>query len=361
MWRGSSWGSEATAPDAPALELCDSHWPRHNGSMGPGRRAAIAIGLALIASASIGARAAPQAGQARPAVHAPSPAPAAPAAAPAPPSPAVPLNTPLPPTHEFIRKMRGAIRFDEDLQQAYTYLERRRDVKITGLGKVSVGPMRTFEVYPSNQPGRTYKRLIAVDGKPLPPADLARRDEEHRQNVLAEHERDKAETPAARNARLAKEAQERRERDAIVNDAFAIFEATAIGRDSIDGQDVLVLWIRPRSNVSPRTREGGYMTKFAGKIWVVEADGQIVKLDLTAFDDIPVGYGVVGRVHTGARLEFARRHVNNETWLPAWSHITAKGRTLLFRPFDFDVRTDYTDYKKWSVDTKVTFEGLTKP
>src|SRR6187399_1470514 len=111
MWRGSSWGSEATAPDAPALELCDSHWPRHNGSMGPGRRAAIAIGLALIASASIGARAAPQARQARPAVHAPGPAPAAPAAAPAPPSPAVPLNTPLPPTHEFIRKMRGAIRF----------------------------------------------------------------------------------------------------------------------------------------------------------------------------------------------------------------------------------------------------------
>ena len=49
------------------------------------------------------------------------------------------------------------------------------------------------------------------------------------------------------------------------------------------------------------------MTKFAGKLWVVEADGQIVKLDLTAFDDISVGYGVVGRVHEGARLEFARR------------------------------------------------------
>ena len=323
--------------------------------MGPGRGAAIVSAVML--SASVGARAAPQARQAPPAVHAPVPA-----AAPAPPPAAdLPFNTPLPATHEFIRKMRGAIRFDDDLQQAYTYLEKRRDVKITGLGKVSVGPMRTFEVYPSNQPGRTYKRLIAVDGKPLPPADLARRDEEHRRNVLAEYERDKTETPAARNARLAKEAQERRERDAIVNDAFAVFEATVIGRDTIDGHGVVVLWIRPRKNVSPRTREGGYMTKFAGKLWVVEADGQIVKLDLAAFDDISVGYGVVGRVHDGARLEFARRRVNNEAWLPAWSHISAKGRTLMFRPFDFDVRTDYTDYKKWSVDTKVTFEGPTKP
>ena len=126
-------------------------------------------------------------------------------------------------------------------------------MKITGLGKVTVGPLRTFEVYPSNQPGRTYKRLVAVDGKPLPPAELARRDDEHRRNVLAEVERDKAEAPAARKARLAKEAQERRERDAIVNDAFAIFEATAIGRDTIDGQSALDSLDR----AAPRTRRRG--------------------------------------------------------------------------------------------------------
>jgi hypothetical protein len=33
----------------------------------------------------------------------------------------------------------------------------------------------------------------------------------------------------------------------------------------------------------------------------------------------------------------------------------------MFRPFDFDVRTEYLDYKKWSVDTKVAFDGPTKP
>jgi hypothetical protein len=270
---------------------------------------------------------------------------------------ALPPGKPLPKTADFIKRMRAAIRFDEDLQQAYTYLERRRDVKISMLGKVTVGPLRTFEVYPSNQPGRTYKRLIEIEGKPLPAAELAQRDEQHRRDVLAEVDRDKAETAAMKSARLAKEAQERREREAIVNDAFAIYEATVIGREVIDGEDVIVMWIAPRRNVNGRTREGGYMEKFAGKIWVVEADAQIVKLDLTAFDDIPVGYGIVGRVHQGARLEFARRRVNGETWLPALSHITATGRTLLFRPFTFDLKTDYTAYKKWSVDTKVTYEG----
>jgi hypothetical protein len=265
-------------------------------------------------------------------------------------------NPALPPHHELLAKMRAAIRFDDDVQQAYTYVERRRDVKVSMLGKVSVGPLRTFEVYPSNKPGRTYKRLVAIDGKPLPADELARRDEAHRNNMIAELARDKTETPAARKAREAKDAADRREKEALVNDAFGVFEARVAGYDTIDGQPVTVLWISPRRNAQPKTREGRYMTKFAGKIWVVEADGEIVKLDLSAFDDIPVGMGIVGRVHEGARLEFARRRVNNEAWLPSTSHITAKGKTLMFRPFSFDLRTEYRDYRKFSVDTKVTYE-----
>jgi hypothetical protein len=307
--------------------------------MGPRRRLFVLFALALAAS-TLGAQ-----------TPAPVPAPAA---------ASLPYG-PLAQNSDFIKKMRGAVRFDEDIQQAYTYVERRRDVKISAFGKVTVGPLRTFEVYPSNQPGRTYKRLIAVDGKPLPAAELAQRDEVHRRNVLAEVERDKTETPAARKARLAKEAEERRERELIANDAFAIFQATVVGREVIDGLPVVVLYIAPRKNVSPKTREGGYMTRFAGKIWVVEADGQIVKVDLVAFDDIPVGYGFVGRVHGGARLAFARRRVNNEAWLPASSHISAKGRTLMFRPFSLDLQSDYRDYKKWTVDTKVTYEAPPKP
>ena len=309
------------------------------GAMGP--RPTPAVVVALIVSTTLWVAGATPQPEASP--------PQAVAAKPAP-------NPPLPPSHELLKKMRAAVRLDDDAQQAYTYLERRRDVKVSLLGKVSVGPLRTFEVYPSNKPGRTYKRLIEIDGKPLPAAELARRDEEHRRNVLAEIERDKVETPAARQARLAKDAQERREREATINDAFAIFEARIAGYDVLDGQQVIVLWISPRKNAQPRTREGRYMTKFAGKIWVVEADGEIVKVDLTAFDDIAVGAGIVGRVHQGARLEFVRRRVNNEAWLPASSHITAKGKTLMFRSFDFDLKTDYRDYKKFTVDTKVTYD-----
>ena len=100
-----------------------------------------------------------------------SPAPAAPPAAPQPPGVAAPGG------QDLARRIREAVQLDYQLQRDFTYIERRRDVKISKLGKVTVGPLRTFEVFPSERPGGTYKRLIEVDGKRLPPEELARRDE----------------------------------------------------------------------------------------------------------------------------------------------------------------------------------------
>jgi hypothetical protein len=265
------------------------------------------------------------------------------------------IDAPLPDRAEFVRRVREGVRLDYELQTQYTYVEKRRDVRLSRLGKVYVGPMRTFEVYPSKQPGRTYKRLVAVDGKPLDSQELARRDEEHRQNVLAEVEREKSETPAQRDARLKKLADERQERDAMVNDAFTIYAATLTARERIDGEPVIVATLSPRQHVEPKTREGRWMKKFEGRIWVSELDHQIVKIDMVANDDISIGLGIVGRVHKGSRLVFARRKVNGEAWLPAESRIEASGRTMLFRTFQISMRTEFFDYRKWSVESSVTF------
>jgi hypothetical protein len=261
----------------------------------------------------------------------------------------------LPVPAEFVRKVREAVKLDYELQKDYTYVEKRRDVKLSGFGKVSVGPLRTFEVYPSTEPGRTYKRLVAIDGKPLDAAELARRDDEHKRNVIAEAEQQKIETPAQRAARQKKNTDERREREAIMNDAFAIYESKMAGREVLDGQPVLVAMLEPRQNVDAKTREGRWMKKFHGRIWVSESDYQMAKIEMVALDDLTIGMGIVGRVHEGSRLSFARRKVNNEVWLPAEARMEATGRTMLFRSFRFDTVTTFSDYRKWSVDTSVTY------
>ena len=53
---------------------------------------------------------------------------------------------------------------------------------ISMFGKVSVGPLQTFEVR-QNPPGEAWRRLVAIDGKPLAAAELARRDAEHERKI----------------------------------------------------------------------------------------------------------------------------------------------------------------------------------
>lgn len=244
-------------------------------------------------------------------------------------------------TDAFLKKVRDAVRLDYELHKEFTYIERRRDIRLSPLGKVTVGPVRTFEVYPSSIPGRTYKRLIAVDGKPLDPADLAKRDAE-REKSLAET---RAETARTRAQRLEEEAEETRERNAVLDDALAVFQVTFVGRRVVEGQRLLVGNVTARPHARVSTREGKWMKQFAGEVWISESDYQVARLDMRAVDDVSIGWGIVGRVHKGSRFVFARRKVE-DTWLPSEVTFDATGRTLLFRKFEVHTTTTFSDYRR---------------
>ena len=254
---------------------------------------------------------------------------------------------PLPSPEEFGRRLREGIRLDYQLQRDFIYLERRRDVKISRLGKVTIGPLRTFEVRPSPVSGETYKRLIAVDGKPLSPEELARRDAEHEREVREAAAKTARETPEQRAERMAREATEQRDRQKILEDAFRAFTASVVRRETVDGHPVLVARMTPRPDARVTTREGRWMTHFEGFLWVAETDYQVVKLDMRATSDVTIGWGVIGRIHEGSRVAALRQRVG-DAWLPAETTYEATGRTLIFRPFAFSVTTTYSDYKRRS-------------
>jgi hypothetical protein len=254
---------------------------------------------------------------------------------------------PLPnlPAGELSRRVRQAVRLDYQIQQDFTYLEQRRDVKISKLGKVTVGPVRTFQVFPATGQGHTYKRLIAENGVPLPAEELARRDAEHRKNLAEAEERARRETPAERAERLQRHASEQRQRDQIMDDAFKVFAATIEGRTTVDGEPVLIARMTPRREADVATREGRWMKQFEGQLWIAEADSQVVRIDMHAVADVTIGWGVVGRIHKGTRVVYMRRRFEN-AWLPAETTYEASGRTLIFRPFHFKVTTTYSGYQR---------------
>jgi hypothetical protein len=267
-----------------------------------------------------------------------------------------PMDAPLPEVKAILDKVKSRIQLDRELQSQYTYLEKRRDVKLSKLGKVMVGPLRTFEVYPSAKPGRTYKRLVEIDGKRLDAAELERRDTAHRQHLLDMIEQEKNETPQMKAKREQREAKDLREQRDLIDDAFAIFEVKLTGREMLDGQRVIAATLTPRQNVQTKSDEGKWMKRFKGRAWVSDDDWQVAKVEMEALDDINIGWGLVGRVHQGSKFTFSRTKVNGEVWLPVEMKFEASGRTLLFRKFQIFTVTSYSDYKKFNVDTSVTFD-----
>jgi hypothetical protein len=262
---------------------------------------------------------------------------------------------PLPDPAVFLPLVRAHLFLDEELQRNYTYHEKRQQIRVTKFGKVELGRVRLFEVYASPEPGRRYRRLIADNGVPLDGAELARRDAEYAR-YLEDLARSRAqETPKERARRVEKEARAQRERDALIADVFRAYDMKLARREMIDGVSTIAVTLTPRPKSVATTGEGKHLKKFQGTAWVSETDYQVVRIDVECIDTVLVGWGLLGRVHKGSRLTIERRKVNGEVWLPRRTRIEVRGRSLLVRKFTVVAETEFSNYRKFAVDTTETF------
>ena len=226
-------------------------------------------------------------------------------------------------------------------------MERREEIAVSKLGKVKDGPVKVYEVYPSEDPGNLYKRLVSVDGKPLSAAELAKNDAVHQKHILARLN----ESPAQEGEARARGGQGTRGgRSGRSTRSSPRTTSRWSRREAVDGHPTILAVARaatelqgphrrrqvdeedPRARVDPRDRY------------------QIVRVEIEALEDIGVGLGVIGKLYKGTVGEFERTKVNGEVWLPARARFTAKGRAL-FRKFAIDSVTEWWDYKKFSVST----------
>jgi len=258
---------------------------------------------------------------------------------------------PLPDPAAFLTEVKARLRTDRALQAQYTFTERREEIEVSKLGKVTEGSVKEYEVYPSVVPGNTYKRLIKIDGRPIDPAQLAKNDEKHRRDVLAEMN----ESPAARRKREADNAKLRAEERQLIDDIFAMYDIRLVRRETLNGYTTIVATLEPRANYQPKTDDARVMKKFRVRAWINESDYQVVKADAEAVSDLTVGWGLIGRLHKGSHATLERTKVNDEVWLPAKLRLVGTGRAVMFRKFAIDSVTEWFDYKKFNVKTNEAY------
>src|SRR5262249_27077730 len=227
------------------------------------------------------------------------------------------------------------------------------ELHLTKFGKLTTGPVKVYEVYPAPNSGDSYRRLVEVDGKPRDPAELARDDRKHQQQVLTDASRRDRETASEREKRLRQEAKEPQEYDDLFDDVFRVFTFHIAGRQSVDGHSTVILDFTPRPDAVPKTADGKSLKKVRGRAWVSEDEHELVRVEAVMLDDLAIR-GFLGKLYAGTTASFTRRKINGEVWLPSEMSVKATGRALI-RKFNVDMLVQYSDYRKFSVKTETDF------
>lgn len=262
---------------------------------------------------------------------------------------------PLPDEASFLAEVRKHLQTDYSLQSSYTYVETRREQKLDKRGRVVDESIKVFENYPGLPGEGRWERLTARDGVPLSAEELESQDRK-RQKKAEAYARRAASEPAKLHAEQVRDWEAHRRKTAeAVEDIFRVYEIRLLGRERLDGHDTVAFSLAPRRGAQPRTREGGIMRHFTARASVSESDHELVRLEAEAVAPVPFGWGVLARMHQGARLTFERRKVNGEVWLPAVSSYAGSARVGLVRTLRRAGTSEYSNYRKFSVETSVTY------
>ena len=258
-----------------------------------------------------------------------------------------PQPSALPEIHAFLDQVRRGLHTDEVLLDRYTFSEKRIERRFDRKGNVKSVELESYEVYPSAEPGHTYRKLVARNGRRLPHAEIASQDAKQNARIA----RDTADPAAAARRRASREESFRRREQEVIDELFRVYDIAITGRETLDGRPAIVVAFRPRPGVASKSRAGKILQKFEGRAWVDEEDRQLVRAEGKLIDNFSYGLGVLARLYKGATAYFQRRKVNGEVWLPAEARFTGVARLFLFKGISIDSLSEYSDYKKFSVAT----------
>jgi hypothetical protein len=264
-------------------------------------------------------------------------------------------DRPLPDAQTFAQEVRNRLQTDDERQSGYMYLETRRERSLDKAGRSTRETVKVYESYPALPGEARWRRLIAVDGKPVPASELDKQDRERQKKAQEYVRKLEKQTDRDRAAQAREREKERRESAALVDDVFRVYDIRMLGREVLEGHDTIVFSLTPKSGVKAQTKDGRTLRHFAAKAWVSETEYELVRLEVEALDNVSYGLGLFARIHKGSHGAFQRRKVNGEEWLPASASYTASARLMLLKAMRVDVVAEYSNYRKFTVETETTY------
>jgi hypothetical protein len=235
-------------------------------------------------------------------------------------------SKPLPELRQFLKDFRKTLHTNDLLLSQYTYTEKRTHIELGSDDQPKKAQTLIYHVTRAAD-GSIYRQLVSNDGSPV------------------------------RSAKPEKvERGTRKDEDKVIDDVFAGYDMRIIGREEIEGRLAIRISFQPRADYRPSTREGKIIHHVEGEAWVNEADHQLVRVDAHVIDTISLGFGLLAKLQKGATLHAERRKVNDEVWLPVKTEVSLSARVLLLKGIHVREVLEYSDYKKFNVETIIKVE-----
>jgi hypothetical protein len=255
---------------------------------------------------------------------------------------------------ELVRRSIAQDQLDWVRMKDYTWQAQSVERHFNSQGKVESRKQEAWETLILD--GEPQRRMLERDGKALSVEE--KRKEQSR--LDRESARLGKETPAEKQRRL-EDARKRRQREfAFLSEIPDLFDLRLEGESTIDGRPVWVVSGAPRPNAQPKSRDAKVLLKLRGRMWIDKATYQWAKVEAETTGTISWGV-FLARLNPGAKLVFEQTELNSELWLPKRLFVSGSGRVGLLKRLSEDQEIQWSNYKKFSVDSNIVVDQPASP
>lgn len=195
--------------------------------------------------------------------------------------------------------------------------------------------------------GSPYSRLIAINDKPLSPAQNAQ--EEKKQQEAAAKRR--SESPEERQQRIAKYEKGRRRDNDMMAQLTKAFDFTFLGEHKMRGFNVYMLKATPRPGYQPPNMETQVLPGMQGELWIDQKTYQWVKVTAHVVHPVSIE-GFLAQVEPGTQFEVEKSPVGNGIW--QITHFSMKSNAKVLYMFSRASQEDdtYFDFQRIGQSTQ---------
>jgi hypothetical protein len=227
----------------------------------------------------------------------------------------------------------------------YTYLE-KQELRMRDGNTVKVRDSNTYDV--TLLEGSPYRRHISHNGQPLDAAEQRKEEEKLRLSI----ENRKHETEEQKKQRIADWHRKEEKQHEPLHEIPDAFNLRFAPEQNIEGHAVYVIEGTPKPGYKPKTKTAFFLPKVKGRFYITKDTFQAVRVEFETLDTISWG-GIVARVSKGTKVSVELTRVNNEVWLPKRILVAGSARILLVKGYTGELDLTYSEFKKFTVDSRV--------